>query len=143
MYCKSFWKKTVPFSLTFALGLSLTNFFFQIELPKELSQSKTSTVNSLFSQRKLKNCTPKLKRHDKQVDDYDSNIMLMEEAYKSLAWLTENKNASQKDKEFYQNKLEAAWKRLSPDESEEKRKLYKDEERLLDRLLYIEKCYEF
>ncbi len=140
-----FWKRTIPFVLTFSFGLLFSGLFFTSR--KEIYETKPKIALIEIKLQEKKNCISKTELEKPFKFDLLNELYfeLTKEKSKIKMWLEQNANASEKEKSTREKELESIDFQIAELKRFEKslEESGKIEESVAQNLLYLEKCYEF
>lgn len=141
---KMFWKRTIPFLLTFSFGLLFSGLFFTSR--KDIYETKPKITLVEIQLQEKKNCIPKTELEKPFKFDLLNELYfkLAKEKSEIKMWLKQNANASEKEKYDREKALKSLDFQIA-----ELRKFEKYleesgniEESAAQNLLYVEKCDE-
>lgn len=132
-------KKLITFSLTFAIGFSISNFFnFESPKPEVEKIEQVPNVSVRENESKSVSQKPLCKRYDS-----DFYIELIQKRAE-LKTLLEKPSITSQEKKHYQQEIDKLAKKIDELKQKEKepRNLAK-EPKVSHNLLYVEKCIEY
>jgi len=145
MCCYAFWKKIFSFSLAFLFGVVSNDLFIASESYKQELKQKNALTKVVAKPTTKQNCFPidtELRKPFKSVVINQVYDRLVKEKTEIEIWLEQHPNSSEKEKTKRQEIIALIEKQIVDLQDFDKHFEYKEEVRN-QKLLYVEKCYEY